>query len=120
MVKISSAMKVGQGLTIRRNDAKVNWYALMIQTDWLWVKPNFRTREGIAENNAELVSVYKNCVTQKIKSRVYLRAFEGTARRTTTSPSPSEVMGDSDLLASDGELQSFCSFRVILKTRMLY
>lgn len=104
-------------LTISRKDAKVNWYALMIQTDWLWAKPNFRTREGIAENNAELVSVYRNCVMQKIKSRVYLRAFEGVGRSTTTSTSQTEVSGD--LLASDDEsIERFCVFRAIVELEL--
>lgn len=73
----------------------------MIQTDWLWVKPNLRTRAGIAENNAELVSVYRNCVMQKIKSRVYLRALEGVGRWTTSSTTQSDSEDMDDLRASD-------------------
>jgi hypothetical protein len=112
---LSSTTKTG--LTIRRKDAKVNWYALMIQTDWLWAKSNFRTREGIAENNAELVRVYRNCVMQKMKRRVYLRAFEGAGRSTTTSTSQTEVSGD--LLSSDDEsIEKFCMFRAVVELTM--
>ena len=52
-----------------KKDANVSWNALMIQVDSLPVILRSMMRDGIAENNAELLNASRNCARQNTKSR---------------------------------------------------
>ena len=53
-------------LTMSRNDANVSWYALMIHVDSDSFMSRDVTRDGIAENSAELLKASRNCARQKM------------------------------------------------------
>ena len=51
-----------------KNDANVSWNALMIHVDSDSFMSRDVTRDGIAENRAELLNASRNCARQKMMS----------------------------------------------------
>ena len=79
---------------MRRKDANVSWKALMIHVDSDSVNPRSRTREGMAENSAELLNASRNCAKQNTSSRKYRRATEYCCGRLpSTRVWHGEIMG---------------------------
>jgi hypothetical protein len=88
---------MGWTLTISRNDAKVNWNALMIQMDWLSDIPMDISSAGIAEKRAELLKQSKNCARQNRANKISLRVGESFLGSWSTSVSAGEKGGSGSI-----------------------
>jgi hypothetical protein len=76
--------------TIKREEAKVSWNALMIQTDSLSVIPIDFSKAGMAEKSAELLNASRNCARQNIDNNTNLRVRESCFGGSSVSVSAGE------------------------------
>jgi hypothetical protein len=84
--------------TISRNEAKVNWHALIIQVDWLSVIPVDISRTGSAEKRAEPLKTSSIWAIQNMNSKTSLRARDSPLGLPSFSVPASETGWSSDIV----------------------